>query len=303
MKFFVWLKIYWIKFITLIETLLSKLVYNFHKVISGVKTRKNIRYVEEPNRYERFDVYYPDKKSETGEPYPTICYFHGGGWASYSKHIFTTLSRRLAKMGYVVFCCNYSLAPKYKMEKIIDDAIAATKSAIAHTERYGGDPNRIIFGGDSAGGHISAMLMALTTNGDKRCEFLIGKIKALILFYGVFNMETMLDTGFPNIKALGTACIEGGLQNTDALKKYSPINYDLSNFAPCFLASGEVDKLHSSQSATMLKKLKESGIKTEHLFFSKREYKAMHAYMTVDGISTNVQTLEKVKKFLKEVGL
>lgn len=290
-------KIYWLKFTTWLSTGVSMLVYNFHKIIDGVKTKKNIAYVEKPNKFQKFDVHYTkiDKNLK-----PIIIYFHGGGWTAYSKHIFTTLTRRLARMGYVVFNCNYSLAPKYKMEDIINDGINAIKYARKIATDFGGDSSKIILAGDSAGAHMSSMITALATNNIEYNELSVN-LKALLLFYGVYDLETMLLTGFPKIKTYAEACIEGGIKNKSLLEKYSPIKYNLKGFPPCFIASGAVDKLHDSQSKTMYKVLKENGVKVENLFFPKDEFKAMHAYMIIDGISTNIKTLECVEKFLKGV--
>ncbi len=276
------------------------IVYNFHKSFRGIKTQKNIPYKEKPNFYQKMDVHYLENSANDK---PIIVYFHGGGWTAYSKHIFTTLTRRLAKMGFVVFNCNYSLAPKYKMEYIISDAVSAIQKSCTLAEKYGGDPNRVILAGDSAGAHLSTMVMAKAINGDKECSNLKDKIKALILLYGVYDLETMLSTGFSNIKTYTAAAINSGLENVEEIKKYSPVHYDLTKFAPCFFASGEIDKLHTTQSKKMYELLKLAGVKVNKIFFEKDEYKAMHAYMIIDGISTNIKTLDEIDKFLGEVNL
>lgn len=298
MKIIVWLKLYWVKFITWLNTVLGVFVYNFHKKVQGVKTHKNISYKKKGNFYQKMDIHYP---IDTQSKKPIIVYFHGGGWTAYSKHIFTTLTRRLAKMGYVVFNCNYSLAPKYKMSQILSDALLAIEKACELAENYGGDKNNIILAGDSAGAHISAMVMADFLSAEAGYAKLKEKIKALILLYGVYDLETALTSGFSKIKTYTGAAIEGGINNLKELKKFSPIQYDLSKFPPCFLASGCVDKLHETQTKKMYNELKSAGVKVEKLFFNKDEYKAIHAYMIVDGISTNVQTLERINIFLGEV--
>lgn len=291
--------IYIVKLITLIGTVMSMLVYNFHKPFKGIKTARNKKYKARASLKNYLDIHYEKKKSETLKP--CIIYFHGGGWCCYSKGIYTTLSRRLAKMGYVVFNCNYSLAPLKKMDAIMSDALAALKYARSVAEKYGGDKDKIILGGDSAGAHIASLLAGQINSGKiDYCEAL-GKIKALLLFYGVFDLDTMQKTGFPNIRTYAKASLVYKGKNVAENREFSSVDYVDSSFPPCLVASGEIDKLHLSQSAEFAKVLEKNNVKVEKLFFKKSEKRAMHAYMIFDGLETNVVTLKRAEKFLKGV--
>lgn len=295
---YIWL----IKFFTFIGTLLSGLVFNFHKPIKGIKTKRNIRYKKtKVNAHERLDIHYHKDYKEGDKLKPIIVYFHGGGWAGYSKGIYSTLSRRLAKKGYVVFNVNYSLAPVYKMDKIISDCLKAVLFAKDVAKNYGGDGSKIILAGDSAGAHISAMITSMINSDEHELYELKGCIKGLLLFYGVYDINTMLTSKFPNIRTYAKACLKGKSKDIEENNKYSPIRYVDSSFPPCFMASGEIDKLHQSQSMAMAEKLKQNGVYVDTLFFEKRELRAMHAYMIFDGLGTNVETLERVDKFLQEI--
>ena len=297
-------KIYFTKLATLAGTFLGSGVYNFRKHIEGVKTKRNIAYCSNPNKYEYCDVFFPDdsnsiyiKEKNRKKFYPMVVYFHGGGWASYSKILFTTLSRRLAKMGFVVFCANYSLAPKYKMNKIIEDGVCALDFARKISGSFGADKNNVVLAGDSAGAHIASEIMAQKSEkATRRNEY--DYIKGLGLFYGVFDLNSVVFSGFPNIKTLVDDSIEGGLKNKKELNKYSPASKDLTKFAPCFLSSGEIDFLHESQSKTFAKLLEESGVIVKTKFYKRSEKRAMHAFMTFDGLYTNVETLKAFEKFL-----
>ena len=298
------IKIYWIKLVSFIGTLLSMFVYNFHKRIPGVKTIKNVKYKNEnPSRFNKFNIHFREQDQTSKAKKPIIIYFHGGGWTCYSKDIFTTLNRRMADMGYVVFSCNYGLSPKYKLDNIMDDAFAAINKAREMAGLYGGDKDSVILAGDSAGAHISAMVTALANNGDARAKNIREKIKALVLFYGVFDLETALTSRFSRIKeyiSSATRNEQVSEAGVDELKKFSPVNYDLVDFPPCFLASGEVDKLHASQSLVFSKLLHKNKVKQKTVFFDNKEYRAMHAFMIIDGISTNVKVLSELEKFLAE---
>lgn len=293
--------VWFLKLMTFMITLASVLVYNFHKPIKGIKKRRNISYKKKPNFYEKMDVYYHKDKDQNIQKKPIIMYFHGGGWTCYSKCIYNTLCRRLAKMGYVVFNANYSLAPLYKMDKIISDCVMAINKARQLAEKYGADADNIVLAGDSAGAHLSALVSGMINNGKIDMPELKGKIKALLLFYGVYDLNTMVSSRFPRIRTYGKAVLRGKIKDKEENSKYSPINYVNKDFPPCFMASGEIDKLHQSQSKQMNIKLKENNVKVNTLFFEKEELRAMHAYMVFDGLQTNIVTLEKANEFLKEI--
>ena len=159
------MKIYWTKLTASIGSLLSTLVYNFHKRVPGVKTTKNIKYKNKPTRFNKMDIHYRESDYKNKTRRPIIVYFHGGGWTNYSNNIYTTLNRRMADMGYIVFSADYGLSPKYKLDNIIDDCISALNKAVKMAELFGGNPNQIILAGDSAGAHIASFITALAKNG------------------------------------------------------------------------------------------------------------------------------------------
>ena len=296
------LKIYRIKFTSGLGTMLGSVVYNFHKHIPGVKTKKGLSYVQNGTLSQRLDVHFPadanciyNKPEKRKKTYPTIIWYHGGGWACYSKTVYVTLSRRLAKMGFIVFTCNYRLAPKAKLANIMEDAHAALDYVLKTGDSFGADTSSIVFCGDSAGAHISAELAFDLKNTDPEA---FGKLKGLGLFYGVYDLETVKKSGFPHIETYLDACVSGGKDNLFELEKYSPIKSDCAGLPPVFLASGEIDKLHKSQSLAFSKKLEEAGVTVKTKFYPKKELRAMHAYINFDGLYTNVDSLKAFENFL-----
>lgn len=86
----------------------------------------------------------------------TLLYFHGGGYAFYgavSRHFIAMLAQLLQ---VPIFAPDYRLTPEHPHPAQIDDGLAAYK----HLLDTGIDPNRLVVGGDSAGGHLALMLLA-----------------------------------------------------------------------------------------------------------------------------------------------
>ncbi len=89
---------------------------------------------------------------------PVLMYIHGGGFVMCSKETHRGIGLIYADRGYVVFNINYRLAPKYKYPAALEDVAAAYRWIADNAARYGGDPDRIIVGGESAGGNLTLSL-------------------------------------------------------------------------------------------------------------------------------------------------
>lgn len=97
----------------------------------------------------RLDIYYPTEKD-----YTTVVWFHGGGIKAGNKSI----PEKLKEQGIAVIAVNYRLSPKVKCPVYIEDAAAAVAWTFNNIEKYGGNKNKIVVSGHSAGGYLTSML-------------------------------------------------------------------------------------------------------------------------------------------------
>jgi acetyl esterase/lipase len=87
---------------------------------------------------------------------PLFLYFHGGGYRLCSARAYRAYGSHLAKAtGSRVLVVDYRLAPEHPFPAAVDDAMTVYRWALAQ----GNDPGRIVAGGDSAGGGLTAALM------------------------------------------------------------------------------------------------------------------------------------------------
>lgn len=125
---------------------------------SNYKTETDILYRdggdldEYAQRRCRLDVYSPNKDS--GEPFPTIVWFHGGGLKAGSKRV----PEPLQNQNMVVVAVNYRLHPKVKAPTYVQDAAAAVAWTFKNIEKYGGSSDLIFVSGHSAGGYLTSMV-------------------------------------------------------------------------------------------------------------------------------------------------
>jgi monoterpene epsilon-lactone hydrolase len=86
-----------------------------------------------------------------------LLYLHGGGFVCGSPITHRQLAARIsASSGLPVLLLDYRLAPEFPFPAAAEDALAAYRWLL--TEGYA--PGQIVVGGDSAGGHLTACLLA-----------------------------------------------------------------------------------------------------------------------------------------------
>jgi acetyl esterase/lipase len=97
------------------------------------------------------DWFFP-KDSVSGR---IMIYFHGGGYAFYAKSHTPMIALIAEASGSKTFALRYRLAPEHPHPAQLEDALAAYRWILA----TGVPPSQIILGGDSAGGHLTLMLL------------------------------------------------------------------------------------------------------------------------------------------------
>lgn len=179
-------------------------------------------------------------------PFPTLIYLHGGGWSIGSPATHAKLARQLcAGAGAVVVNVDYRLAPEHPFPTPVDDCVAAARWTRAAIQRFGGDPERIAIGGDSAGGNLSAVVV-----NELRGEI---NFRAVLLIYGAFDMAASRrdydryapeeDPVLPKYSM--DLMMQAYLPHSASLDdpRISPIKADLGHFPPACLLCGTWDPL------------------------------------------------------------
>jgi acetyl esterase/lipase len=92
-------------------------------------------------------IYRPEERE-----LPVLVWYHGGGWTIGSLHSHDRLCRTLAaRSGCMVVAVDYRLAPEHPYPAAVEDAWTATLWA-------GRRVRALAVGGDSAGGHLAAVV-------------------------------------------------------------------------------------------------------------------------------------------------
>ena len=109
------------------------------------------------------DIYTPTSGRAS---YPVVVMFHGGGWLINDNAIMDQASAYLATNAEYVICnVNYRLLSDQDntvtLDQIVEDVFGAVLWVKDNIESYNGDKNKVAVTGDSAGGHLSAMIVNL----------------------------------------------------------------------------------------------------------------------------------------------
>jgi acetyl esterase/lipase len=191
---------------------------------AGYALRENISYIETTDtdsyRQQRckLDVYYPAQ----AKGFLTVVWFHGGGLEGGGKFIPAELKNK----GIAVVAVNYRLSPKAQHPAYIIDAAEATAWVFKNIEKLGGDPDKIVVSGHSAGGYLTLMV-GLDKKYLGAYQVDADKIKGLIPISGQTNTHYTIrkERGLPS--------------DIPVIDEYAPINRVRKGLPPTWLISGD----------------------------------------------------------------
>ncbi len=127
---------------------------------------KEYVYKKSAGKDRKMEIYFPPNHDPVKSKVPGIILFHGGGWSGGSLGQFRPACAYFAKRGLVCATAEYQMLGKdaaklpegeSKKRVCVTDAKSAIRWFKQHADELGIDPARIITGGGSAGGHISAL--------------------------------------------------------------------------------------------------------------------------------------------------
>lgn len=180
------------------------------------------------------DVYAPRKAHaahKAAAAAPVAVFFYGGSWDSGRRQDYGWVGRAMASRGFVTLVADYRLYPEVRYPGFLEDGALVVKWAVDNAARLGGDPNRIVLAGHSAGAYDAVMLgldrRYLTAAGVDP-----GRIKAVAGLAGPYD--------FLPLKGETTNNVFGQAADLPATQ---PLAYVETSSPPAFLATGDKDTI------------------------------------------------------------
>src|SRR4029079_7163225 len=103
---------------------------------------------------QRLDVYAP----EGAHNLPVVFWIHGGGWQAGDRTSVQLKPTAFVNKGLVFVSTGYRLLPNVEMLDIFHDVAKSLHWVHDHIAELGGDPNRILVMGHSAGAQLAALI-------------------------------------------------------------------------------------------------------------------------------------------------
>jgi arylformamidase len=139
-----------------------------------------------PSGREKLDVF-----PGTARRGPVLVYIHGGYWRSRDKSMYSFIAEPFVAAGATVVLVNYSLCPHVTVAHIVRQMRRALSWVWHHIDAHGGDHHRVFVAGNSAGGHLTAMLCA-TDWPEVDHELPADLIKGAMGLSGLYDLEPIV---------------------------------------------------------------------------------------------------------------
>jgi acetyl esterase/lipase len=204
-----------------------------------------------------FDLYRPNSDA----PVPLVVCIHGGGWISGDKSMMAEVAVNLVAEGYAVACPQYRLAPLNPYPAAVQDVQAFVRHMRSNASEFGVIPDRIAALGNSAGGHLAAML-GLT---DAAIDGVSSRVDAVVDICGITDLTNPVDQHLPISFGFLEQFMGGPFSgNEEKWREASPITYVNEDAPPFLIIHGESDDVVPiAQSEALAGKLFTAGREVE----------------------------------------
>lgn len=223
---------------------------------AGIEVRHNIEFARPDGEPLLFDAHIPPGPG----PHAAVILVHGGGWTTGSKQadFIQPLFKPLDESGLAWFSIDYRLAPRHPYPEAVRDVEEAIRYIKAHAKDYRVDPKRLALMGESAGGHLVALVATRATPETH--------VAAVVPFYGAFDLEALL-AGKKEVSNGWTAFFrvtDLSDKSRAVLREASAATYVKRGLPPFLLIHGTKDEaVPYDQSVKFNAQLKAVGVKTE----------------------------------------
>lgn len=179
---------------------------------------------------QKLDVYVPARRTQRGDDTPVVVFFYGGSWQNGERDEYRFVGEALASRGFLVVIPDYRTYPSVVFPTFVEDAARAVRWARDHAKAYGGDANRLILMGHSAG----AQMVTLLATDTRYLDAVHVKQQEIAAVVGLAGPYDFLPLQSKVLEQIFPAAIRDQSQ---------PIRYVTGREPPMWLGVGESDSL------------------------------------------------------------
>jgi acetyl esterase/lipase len=233
--------------------------------------RRGIPYAVRPGfRPLQLDLYRPAGAG----PHPVVLFLHGGGWRLGTRAVFCPTWRhwqpdpfaRIVAAGFAVASAEYRLSGEAVFPAQLEDVTDALRWIGARADELGVDMGRVVVWGESAGGHLAALLGLAATRARP------GSVVGVVDWYGPSDLATLAEQARPDAVARSDAAdsrealLIGALvaDEPELARAASPVSYVHAAAPPFHIAHGTADRfVPAEQSQELADALRRAGVPVE----------------------------------------
>ena len=292
--------------------------------LTHVDYHHDISYLDDEASDHQLDVITPrNTDGGHGKVLPVYVYFHGGGWTSGDKSALTKYCANQAAGGMVVVNANYRRPPRFHMGHVLHDANAALGWVDSNIGRFGGDPGRVVLGGDSAGGQIAALLTAATLRPELAAHYSLHPalpehhLKGLVQHCSVVDFSVFFKSGFIMslnfvrmlLPPVGTwrSRVRSPFTTRKAVERLraaagfmSPIEWLDGRFPPVFVTTSERDFFYEAN-VNFIARLEEHGIPVDSLIYQWSNANTEHTWQQDYRFAESQEVYRRLHAFVGRV--
>ena len=176
-----------------------------------------------PHAMEKLDLFQPQGRSRA-----LLMFIHGGYWRALDKKDHSFVAAELVKHGVTVAVPNYALCPSVTIEDIVRQMLQASAWLWRNGGNFGAPYNRVHVAGHSAGGHLTAMMLAALWPSFAR-DLPKQVVGGGLAISGVYDLRDIVNVPSVNDDVRMTAA---------QAWKWSPMSLPPATDAPLHLAAG-----------------------------------------------------------------
>ena len=225
-------------------------------------------------------------------PFPVLVHLHGGAWVLGTPDTHRRLAADLAGLGLLTVVVDYRRAPKHRFPAAVEDTVHAVAWARENASSFGGDPDVVLVGGDSAGANLAAAALATGR---------VGRVAAALLFYGIYDVHRSLPV-LRHLLGGDTPETQLYLEPDDARSllddpRLHPERY-CADFPPSLVLSGTDDPL-VTESRALARRLADAGVDHDLALISD----APHGVLQLPTHPGHDEGLRRTAAFLDGLGV
>lgn len=212
-----------------------------------ISSTRDVVYKKVGKRELHLDLFAP--KHLPKKTVPIVLMIHGGGWSSGTKYHMEMIARDLAFNGYLAVPVEYRLSLENRYPAGIEDLQDAVRWLAQNGNRYGGNGQKIVTLGASAGAHLATFL------GTTENDLLPYKAQKSRYIKGIINIDGIVSFIHPEAAQEGNAASRwlGGGRDThwNNWVEASPLEYVDKKSPPVLFINGAYPRFHAGRDSLL----------------------------------------------------